>query len=57
MGWYVAGGEVEGLTIVLNTTRDDALGDCIKNKIRRWQFPEDVEGDVSWPFVFKASAQ
>ena len=57
VGWYVAGGEVEGLTIVLNTTRDDALGDCIKNKIRRWQFPEDVEGDVSWPFVFKASAQ
>ena len=57
VGWYVAGGAVEGLTIVLNTTRDDELGDCIKNKIRRWQFPEDVEGDVSWPFVFKASVQ
>jgi hypothetical protein len=57
VGWFVSGGAVEGLTIVLNTTRDDELGDCIKNKIRRWQFPEDVEGDVSWPFVFKASVQ
>ncbi len=54
VGWSVVGGGVDGSPyVVVNTTGDADLADCITRKIRRWTFPADVEGDLSWPFVFQ----
>ena len=55
LSWYVTGGKVEGTPmIVVNTTKDSELADCIQKKIRRWSFPADFEGDVTYPFIFQA---
>ena len=53
IGWSVYGGAVEGVYVVSNSTGSSALADCIVKKIERWTFPDDVEGDMSWPFVFR----
>jgi hypothetical protein len=29
------------------------LVQCMKDKIRRWTFPADADGEVVWPFVFR----
>ena len=55
MSWEVAGGRVTGKPFALvNGTGDGELEECIANKIRRWRFPADVEGSLSWPFAFQA---
>jgi len=54
VGWTVSGGSVSGAPyVVANTTGDAELASCITQKIRRWSFPADVDGDLSWPFVFQ----
>jgi len=54
VGWAVSAGTVTGAPyIIANTTGNAELADCVMKKIRRWEFPADVEGDVSWPFAFK----
>ena len=54
VGFY-EGRNLAGLYVLSNSTGDDELADCIQKKIRRWKFPTDgVDGDISWPFVFKA---
>jgi hypothetical protein len=54
VGWNVAAGKVSGAPyIVTNTTGDAELASCITQKIRRWEFPSDVDGSLSWPFVFQ----
>ena len=55
IGWSVYGGKVEGVYVVSNSSGDSELADCIVKKVRNWQFGDDVEGDLSWPFVFRAS--
>lgn len=53
VGWTVSGGAVTGTPyIIANTTGNAELADCVVKKIRRWEFPDDVDGDVSWPFAF-----
>ncbi len=55
VGWTInAGVVVDAPYILSNSTGDEELADCIASKIKRWKFPEDIEGDVSWPFVFRA---
>ena len=55
VGWSVAAGEVVGSPyIIYNGTGDPELADCITKKIRRWGFPDDVDGELSWPFAFRA---
>jgi expansin (peptidoglycan-binding protein) len=55
IGWSVFDGQVSGVYVVSNSTGDSELAGCIEKKIRRWRFPAGkVEGDISWPFVFKA---
>lgn len=55
VGWSVSGGSVVGSPyVIFNGTGDAELADCITKKIRRWSFPDDVEGDLSWPFAFQA---
>ena len=53
IGWAVYGGVVESVYIVSNNTGDEELGKCMVNKLKRWKFDADIEGDVSWPFVFR----
>ena len=53
IGWSVYGGAVEGVYVVSNSTGSSALADCIVKKIERWSFDAEVEGDMSWPFVFR----
>lgn len=55
LSWYVSGGKVDGNPlVVVNSTGDGELATCIQQKIRRWTFPADFEGDVSYPFIFQA---
>ncbi|MBX2800302.1 MAG: AgmX/PglI C-terminal domain-containing protein [Myxococcales bacterium] len=55
VGWSVSGGSVVGSPyIIFNGTGDAELADCITKKIRRWSFPQDVDGELSWPFAFQA---
>jgi hypothetical protein len=52
--WSVANGAVVGKpTVTANSTNDAELADCVAQKIRRWTFPADVEGDMSYPFLFQ----
>jgi hypothetical protein len=52
--WAVAAGKVVGSPyVVANTTDSGVLAECVVKKIRRWDFPLDVEGDMSFPFVFQ----
>lgn len=54
IGWTVSGGKVSGSPyIIANSTGDAELANCVIQKIRRWTFPADVEGEMSWPFVFQ----
>ncbi|MEQ1503627.1 MAG: AgmX/PglI C-terminal domain-containing protein [Myxococcota bacterium] len=54
VGWSVSGGLVSSAPyIIANTTGNQALADCVVKKIRRWEFPPDVQGGMSWPFLFK----
>ncbi|MEO0602029.1 MAG: AgmX/PglI C-terminal domain-containing protein, partial [Myxococcota bacterium] len=53
--WNVVAGKVDGMpVVVVNGTGDAELADCIVKKIRRWSFPSDVDGELSWPFAFQA---
>ncbi|MEZ4235973.1 MAG: AgmX/PglI C-terminal domain-containing protein [Myxococcota bacterium] len=52
--WTVQGGKVVGVPyVVANTTGSGELGECVVRKIRRWEFPPDAEGDMSFPFLFQ----
>jgi hypothetical protein len=54
VGWQVAGGAVTGKPFVISNTSNDAeLAECVIQKIRRWTFPADVEGEMSYPFLFQ----
>ncbi|MBW1876930.1 MAG: energy transducer TonB [Deltaproteobacteria bacterium] len=51
--WHVRGGRVTSANVFANTTGNSELGRCIVSKIRRWRFPESVEGEILYPFIFK----
>lgn len=52
--WSVTSGLVTGMPVIIsNTTSNAELADCVVKKIRRWEFPKDVQGDMSWPFLFQ----
>ena len=54
IGWSLSGGAVSGVYVVSNSTGDSELASCIQSKIKRWKFDSGQDGDVSWPFVFRA---
>ena len=45
-------GQVQSARVLSNTTRNDALADCILSKARRLSFSRDVDGEISWPLLF-----
>ncbi|NRB41940.1 MAG: AgmX/PglI C-terminal domain-containing protein [Pseudomonadales bacterium] len=47
-------GSVANVGIKSSTIRSVELNDCIRNAIKRWQFPQPSGGDVyiSYPFIF-----
>lgn len=55
LGWSIYGGKVESVYVVSNTTGNQKLATCMQNKLKRWTFDREIEGDVSWPFVFRPS--
>jgi hypothetical protein len=54
LSWYVSGGSVSDVFVSSNNTGDNPLADCMVGKVKRWRFPNEVEGDITWPFVFRA---
>ena len=48
-------GRVVNSSIFANTTGSDALGKCIAGKVRTWRFPEEIAGDVIYPFILTPS--
>jgi hypothetical protein len=51
--WNVRSGRVTSANVFANTTGNSELGQCIVAKIRRWRFPDTVEGEILYPFIFK----
>lgn len=47
----VAAGVPKDVFIADNTTGDDALSDCIRKKVMRWDFTGVEDGDAKVPFV------
>jgi hypothetical protein len=55
LSWSVSAGKVDGTPLVeVNTTGDAELVTCMQQKVKRWVFPADFAGDVSFPFIFEA---
>jgi hypothetical protein len=53
----VGEGRMQSATIVLNTTGDAALGECIAKKVGTWRFPQELSGETVYPFVFEPAVQ
>ncbi len=53
LAWGIAGGRVMHTRVVSDTTDDPEMGACIEETVMRWRFPEEVEGTVVFPFVFR----
>lgn len=52
--WSVGDGVVvDKPTVTANSTNDAELADCVVKRIGRWTFPADVEGEMSYPFLFQ----
>jgi len=51
--WNVRSGRVTSASVFANTTGNKEFADCIIMKVRRWHFPDSVEGDILYPFIFK----
>lgn len=50
--WNIARTRVTSAAVFANTTGDDVFAQCIVNKIKRWKFPAEVEGEMLYPFLF-----
>jgi hypothetical protein len=50
--WNVARGRVTSANVFANTTQDAEFAQCLVNKVRQWKFPDDVQGDMVFPFIF-----
>lgn len=55
ISWTVNRGRVVSANVFANTTGNDPLAQCIVGKISKWRFPEDVQGEVVFPFVLTPS--
>ncbi|MFH1467735.1 MAG: AgmX/PglI C-terminal domain-containing protein [Pseudomonadota bacterium] len=53
MLWNINNGRVTKVEVLDNSTDDDALAQCIAQKVRSWRFPTDLEPDaeVMYPFI------
>ena len=56
VAFTVHDGRVTSASVSENTTGSDALGKCIVNKVGKWRFPEEIEGDIVYPFVLSPVA-
>ena len=43
---------VTSASVFANTTGDAEFANCIVGKIKRWKFPDSVEGQILYPFIF-----
>ncbi|OGQ91739.1 MAG: hypothetical protein A2289_11840 [Deltaproteobacteria bacterium RIFOXYA12_FULL_58_15] len=59
MKWVIAAtGAVAKVLVTETTLNNSAVENCIKEKIKTWQFPAPAGGgivEVNYPFIFKAS--
>ena len=55
VSWTINKGRAMNPTVFANSTGSDALGKCIVGKIRTWRFPNEVSGDVIYPFILTPS--
>lgn len=55
LGWTLEGGRAADVRVRSNDTGSEALATCMAAEVKAWTFDEDLDGDVSWPFVFRPS--
>ncbi len=48
-------GRVASASVFGNSTGSDPLAKCIVGKVRKWKFPEEIQGDIVYPFVLSPS--
>lgn len=49
----IRNGRVTAVEVIGNTSGNKALGDCIAQRVRRWRFGEDVNGPLTWSWMFR----
>ena len=53
VAWTVEPGRVADVYVVGNSSGSKALERCLVERISSWRFPEGIEGDITWPFMFR----
>lgn len=56
LAFTVDSGKADGFKVVNNSTADQALADCLTEKVGSIAFPEEVSGPTAYPFLFAANA-
>ena len=54
LAFTVDGGKASDLKVVNNSTADQALADCLTQKLAEFSFPADISGPTAYPFLFVA---
>jgi outer membrane biosynthesis protein TonB len=49
----ISKGRVTSAEVVGNTSGNKALGDCVAARVKRWRFGDDVNGPVTWSWMFR----
>ena len=52
IAWTVRDTRVSNVRVISDETGDPLFTDCMVEKIGGWVFPDTVQGDLTWPFVF-----
>lgn len=51
--FVIRDGRVTSAEIISNTSGNSALGDCVVSRIRRWRFDKEVNGPLTWSWLFR----
>ncbi len=51
--WALSGGRAKNIRLVRDGVGSDQLVQCLVGKVGRWNFPEGLQGSVTWPFRFR----
>lgn len=53
LAFTLTGGRPDRVRVDTDSVGDPELAACMVERVERWLFPIDLEGDVAWPFVFR----
>lgn len=54
LGWTLEAGTAYDLVVLGDSSGHPNLASCVQERVGSWSFPAELEGDVTWPFVFRS---